>query len=118
MAIEICVLSQEKQLLIEIPTQELRFTVGLSPDGKLYYSDDKCPHRGGPLHLSYLDDQGVKRCPWHDRPVPDRCNQYKSASFIANKNQRKITIVTTEPDLMLIKEINASPLCNEQIVAP
>ncbi|MBW4615059.1 MAG: Rieske (2Fe-2S) protein [Desmonostoc vinosum HA7617-LM4] len=39
-------------------------------DGSAFLVVDKCPHRGGPLHLGYLNcRKNAIVCPWHDSSV-------------------------------------------------
>jgi len=43
----------------------------LENQGQTLAVPDKCPHRGGPLHLGQLSDCSRKLvCPWHDTAFP------------------------------------------------
>jgi len=55
-------------LIVEVPGLEKRLSVHIGV-GNVKVENDKCKHRGGPLHLSYRDEQNFLRCPWHDRRV-------------------------------------------------
>lgn len=59
----------------------------LRPDGVTpYVVDDVCRHRGGPLRLGELCDEGgrtVVRCPWHGR-----------CSSVGNLTMRALPLVT------------------------
>jgi hypothetical protein len=64
-----------------------------SDEGKLFVLDDKCRHRGGPLHLCYRDEAGVDRCPWHGRKVLKRESHFgASAVYIASRSE--VTVVS------------------------
>lgn len=75
------------QVLIEVPHKEQRLLVRVEQD-KIQVVSDKCPHRGGPLHLCYADPNNIRRCPWHDRKIfrdevcTDVCATYFAASGV------------------------------------
>ncbi|WP_159289215.1 Rieske 2Fe-2S domain-containing protein [Methylosinus sporium] len=54
------------RLLVDIPHENKRLLVRIEVDG-VAITNDKCEHRGGPLHLAYQDAEKYWRCPWHDR---------------------------------------------------
>ena len=57
-----------RRLLITIPERDSRIL--LYVDGvTVQVVSDKCKHRGGPIHLCYLDENQERRCPWHDRKI-------------------------------------------------
>ncbi|MBS8230265.1 hypothetical protein DYI41_04900 [Marinobacter salarius] len=56
------------RLLVELPHLNKRLLVRIEQDGVRICSD-KCPHRGGPIHMAYQDKKGVWRCPWHGRAI-------------------------------------------------
>lgn len=64
-----------------------------SVEGKLLVLDDKCRHRGGPLHLCYRDEAGVDRCPWHDRKILKREN-HSAASAVYIASRCEVTVVS------------------------
>lgn len=83
-------------LIIHFPGIHGRASVE-SDAGDLLVLDDKCSHRGGPLHLCYRDPDGISRCPWHDRPVLKRkCHPQASAIYIASRNQ--VTVISSGAD--------------------
>lgn len=41
----------------------------LSRDGQLYLVENKCPHRGGPLKLGFVDECDRIVCPWHRNAI-------------------------------------------------
>lgn len=65
---------------------------------RILVTRDKCPHRGGPLHLGLWNDQGsVLACPWHGtcftemalrrRSVPSvRCGKIVTGVFEAGSD--------------------------------
>lgn len=68
MAIKEIDVPDRTRILIEVPSEEQRFVVTIDP-AAVHIANDKCPHRGGPIHLCYKDERNVLRCPWHDRRV-------------------------------------------------
>ena len=62
-------------------------------------TDDKCPHRGGPLHLCYKDGQGKYRCPWHDnlRPPAKPLKLNCGVSIVGARSTRSVQVVTSAP---------------------
>lgn len=68
MGVKSITMSQNDRILVDIPDIEKRILIRFE-EGQLVVGDDKCRHRGGPLHLCYSDSSGKRRCPWHDRPV-------------------------------------------------
>lgn len=68
MGIKSIEMNENDRLIIDLPDVEHRVLIELN-EGNLVVGNDKCRHRGGPLHLCYRDSAGKRRCPWHDRPV-------------------------------------------------
>ena len=73
MAIKSLGMQRNESLIIDLIDSDQRVLVGIKDD-QLMVVNDKCRHRGGPLHLCYMDSNGRKRCLWyyykgHDRPI-------------------------------------------------
>jgi hypothetical protein len=81
-----------KRLLIILPDTHIRILIQL--DGRIdpLVSNDKCSHRGGPLHLCYTDSRGVRRCPWHDRPI-GTIGQSDHVSVVVRTSERRVSVV-------------------------
>jgi len=75
-------LIQYNYLVIE----EQRYFLFKLLDNSLILTDDRCPHRGGPLHLGNFNKAGCIFCPWHHTMIKEdefitsckskRCNNY------------------------------------------
>ena len=72
-----------------------RFSIDIDNQPPSLLSDDKCPHRGGPLHLCYKDKSGTLRCPWHDNPKPKNKSHSSGniLSAVGFKSLRTVTVV-------------------------
>ncbi|MUZ75839.1 Rieske 2Fe-2S domain-containing protein [Agrobacterium vitis] len=84
------------KLILEFPSTHQRALVTLS-GGSLEITNDKCRHRGGPLHLCYVDGTGEHRCPWHDRPAGRR-QAFALVSAIYIRSRGQITLVADNVD--------------------
>lgn len=50
---------------------ELPYFLLKTAPGRVLVCPDRCPHRGGPLHLGRRDCQtGALTCPWHEATYP------------------------------------------------
>ncbi len=68
MAVTQLVTEQAAEFLIFHSGCKQRTHVQLGSD-RLYLNNDKCPHRGGPLHLGKRKNNGFSICPWHGTAV-------------------------------------------------
>jgi nitrite reductase (NADH) small subunit len=62
-------------------------------DGKQTLVSDRCPHRGGPLHLGNWDwtGNGIV-CPWHQTCVSVRALIRRAPAAV--RERRRLTVVT------------------------
>lgn len=81
------------RILIEVPRINHRILVTVRL-GDIQVVSDKCPHRGGPLHLCYVDPENIRRCPWHDRKV-FRDEQYDDVCAIYFPKYGVLRLVST-----------------------
>jgi hypothetical protein len=91
MGVKSITMTQEQKILVDLPDIEKRILVKFE-DGQLIVGDDKCRHRGGPLHLCYKDSSGKNRCPWHDRPVL-KIDAANEVCCIFLKEKQKLSLV-------------------------
>lgn len=64
-------LNKPARILITMPSESKRAIIDISLIG-IEVFNDKCKHRGGPIHLCYKDKQNDDRCPWHDHKIRNR----------------------------------------------
>ncbi|TVP49259.1 MAG: hypothetical protein EA345_07155 [Halomonas sp.] len=77
-------------VLITIPSENKRAIMYVNLDS-LDIFNDKCKHRGGPIHLCYKDAENVDRCPWHDHKIKNRKKiDYITAVYIPSTGKLKI----------------------------
>jgi hypothetical protein len=95
MAIKAFRLDPCQRLLVDFSHSHERAVVEVDGCGRIGIWNDKCRHRGGPLHLCYRDGSGTLRCPWHDRPAGQRvASQLLAAVFL--KSSRTIMLINDE----------------------
>jgi hypothetical protein len=82
-------------VLINFPTTHARAVVNCR-EGLVRVIDDKCRHRGGPLHLCRRDPGGVDRCPWHGRPA-GRARPSSDVSAVFYRGARKLRLIAMPP---------------------
>jgi nitrite reductase/ring-hydroxylating ferredoxin subunit len=83
-------------LLVQFPGTHDRVVVRIC-DGGLCVTDDKCKHRGGPLHLGHCNEAGHLICPWHGRRAKATIKSNLLAA-IFRKDHGQVTLVTTTVD--------------------
>ena len=88
-------LAAGQRLLVDFSDNRGRAVVEFDGSGEILIWNDTCRHRGGPLHLCYRDSRGVRRCPWHDRPVGKRVPSDLIAA-IFRQTSRTITLVADD----------------------
>jgi hypothetical protein len=88
-------LAPGQRLLVDFSHNRGRAIVELDRSGEIVIWNDLCRHRGGPLHLCYRDSRGVRRCPWHDRPVGTRVPSDLVAA-VFRQTSRTITLVADD----------------------
>lgn len=55
-------------------------------DGSLVLFNDRCEHRGGPLHLGHWDDDGkCLVCPWHQTKYSERVLRRRATPLIRRR---------------------------------
>ena len=83
--------------LLMLSAHNQRLFLQLDSPGIPLLSDDKCPHRGGPLHLCYEGSDGVYRCPWHDnrRPVLRSVKPLCGLSIAGVRSTRAVQVVAS-----------------------
>ena len=98
MAIKDIKIEKDEKVLVELPCENKRVLVSVQDDGVQVVSD-KCRHRGGPIHLCYLDDNNVRRCPWHDKRVlKDDVNEDICATYLAQQGVLRLLSSSGSPD--------------------
>lgn len=66
------------------------------PDGSLLLFNDRCAHRGGPLHLGHWDGAGeCLVCPWHQSKYPEKALRRGAAPLIHRRG--RVTAVLDAP---------------------
>ena len=87
----------QQSLLIDTSLSNRRLVVKFVPGPAMVITDDKCPHRGGPLHLCYSDKEGRLRCPWHDNLKPKERTLSSSQGFsaIGRRSSGDLTLVSS-----------------------
>jgi len=118
MAVKKISLQNNGYLLIIIPETHERLSISCNEVGHIRVSNDKCPHRGGPLHLCKLDSQGNKVCPWHGRKA-DKIRPTKAIGVTYIKSKKHLTIVRSKfetlSDIWPIKQIEYNEL-NQYVI--
>lgn len=71
MAVKTLLIGTGRRVLVESPADNKRACLAFNA-ASIGVTDDKCPHRGGPLHLCVEAPDGKKVCPWHGRSVKER----------------------------------------------
>ncbi|UQY80515.1 hypothetical protein HAV_00714 [Candidatus Hepatincola sp. Av] len=60
----------DKNILVFLPLRGLnRVFIDIKTQTHPLVINDRCKHRGGPLHLCKKDNKGIKRCIWHNLPL-------------------------------------------------
>lgn len=95
MALKRMDLPRTGRVLVEIPSRHARALIDVGDNG-LRVVDDRCPHRGGPVHLAYRDADGALRCPWHDRRI-GRLRPSAEVSAVLRRGDGALTIVADAP---------------------
>jgi hypothetical protein len=85
------------KVLIDFAARNRRILVVLDGRSGIAIHDDKCRHRGGPLHLCLRDAAGVRRCPWHGRAVP-QLPPADDVSIIMRVSSQTMTLVADYND--------------------
>jgi hypothetical protein len=80
------------------------------PDGELIVVDDRCLHRGGPLHLGQWDaKRNCLVCPWHETRYSEKILR-KRAIPMLRRGARLTAILDVAPEANVI-------LCKKVILA-
>ena len=84
------------------------------PDGSKIMLDDRCLHRGGPLHLGDWDnDAKCLVCPWHQTKYPEKALRKRAIPLVC-QNGQATAILDESPDApvrLLKKTILVNPGC-------
>ncbi|MCG8425693.1 MAG: Rieske 2Fe-2S domain-containing protein [Proteobacteria bacterium] len=94
--------------IVAIPATRERVYIDVSERGEVRVLNDKCRHRGGPLHLCQVDQEGRLRCPWHGRELKKpRPSKALAVVAIASKNIVHFVRETAEssPDVWPVKQV-------------
>ncbi len=91
MALKLVSLTPEASLLVNTLWSHKRILIHLTHK-EVKISNDRCRHRGGPLHLCYSDADGEFRCPWHDRKI-GRAQECLEVSAVYRKSQHSLAII-------------------------
>jgi len=82
------------------------------PDGKLVIFNDRCLHRGGPLHLGRWDiEQNCLICPWHETKYQEKVIRKRAIPMVRH-NTRLTAILDVAPETKIIlrkKTVLAQP---------
>jgi len=83
-------------------------------DGSKIMLDDRCLHRGGPLHLGDWDnDAKCLVCPWHQTKYPEKALRKRAIPLVC-QNGQATAILDESPDApvrLLKKTILVNPGC-------
>ncbi|WP_258087410.1 Rieske 2Fe-2S domain-containing protein [Xenorhabdus bovienii] len=79
-------------LLINFPAENKRSVVYIE-NSKIIALDDKCPHRGGPIHLCRKHSDGKLECLWHGNTIK-KPSISKDVSAIYHRTTGKVTLVS------------------------
>ncbi|HYP26489.1 MAG TPA: Rieske (2Fe-2S) protein [Blastocatellia bacterium] len=94
-----------------IAGEESYFLLQLS-DGSKILLRDRCPHRGGPLHLGHWDnDAGCLVCPWHQSRYQEKTLRKRAIPLVC-RNGQATAILDELPDVpvrLLRKKILVKP---------
>lgn len=69
MAIKRLKTSTHAEYLVTSLVAGTRTYVAFDQKETLLMHNDKCPHRGGPLHLGECGENGIRKCPWHGMSI-------------------------------------------------
>lgn len=115
MAVKSLCLNAKEIIIIDIPDTNERCSIELDHNKTLKVHNDKCTHRGGPLHLCKKDKVGNRFCPWHGRKVSKKIESLLVAVIFIRSTQQ-ITIVRsaneTDNDIWPLKIIHLSTVEN------
>ncbi|CDH21144.1 hypothetical protein XBKQ1_2930001 [Xenorhabdus bovienii str. kraussei Quebec] len=79
-------------LLINFPAENERSVVYVE-NNKIIALNDKCPHRGGPIHLCKKHANGILECLWHGTKIK-KPSMSKDVSAIYYRATGKIILVS------------------------
>jgi hypothetical protein len=97
----------EKYLVKTLKSHE-RVVLSISEDATLSIINDKCPHRGGPLHLCHIDFDGKRTCPWHGSEIKmERKSTIIAASYLKSKCMLNVVRndAVSNTDILLISKL-------------
>ncbi|PHM44772.1 hypothetical protein Xmau_01486 [Xenorhabdus mauleonii] len=86
-----------KSLIVDLTSTNDRVAIYLD-EKSVKALNDKCTHRGGPLHLCYRDSNNIRRCPWHDRPNPSDRYSSEVALIYYPKDETIILVAPNQHD--------------------
>lgn len=102
------------KILVDVPKDNKRLFIQLV-NGTVQVSNDKCKHRGGPIHLCYLDKNNHRRCPWHDRRVgKDETCEEIAAIYFQSAGVLRLISEYEEDDIWPVRKVGL-PLPGETI---
>lgn len=82
-------------------------------DGELVIINDRCLHRGGPLHLGRWDAKlNCLVCPWHETKYSEKVLRKRAVPMLRRSHRLKAILdVTPEAKIILCKKIILSQPC-------
>lgn len=95
MAVKTFTIEERSNVLVEVPECQARILIRID-DNRVVITNDKCHHRGGPIHLCFTDSDGERRCPWHGRRLQ---NEEQSTDFSAlyRRSDKRLKLVNNFP---------------------
>ena len=101
---------KNREYVMENTALQTRAHVVVDQCSQLRLYDDRCPHRGGPLHLGKRHNSGAVTCPWHGMAVAHRrCAVGLAAIHLVSKQQLTLVeraLSTEHEPLSSIRQIN------------
>ncbi len=108
MGIKVLLAKPGERYLVKTLKSHERVVLSISKDATLSIVNDKCPHRGGPLHLCHIEPDGKRTCPWHGREIKvEKKSTVIAASYLKSRNMLNVVINDTvnNTDILLISKI-------------
>ncbi|WP_437963756.1 Rieske 2Fe-2S domain-containing protein [Sorangium sp. So ce260] len=76
---------------------------------------DRCPHRGGPLHLAQREGQALV-CPWHEGRVPLHALRRRSLALI--RRGSRVAVILDEPPACAPRLMRRSLIADADLRGP
>jgi nitrite reductase/ring-hydroxylating ferredoxin subunit len=93
----------------------------LLEDGSRLIVNNRCQHRGGPLHLGHWDDaRKCLVCPWHQTRYSEKALRMQAEPSVMSGG--KLTVVLNEADAAQVvlspKAVLVRPGCDLEVAVP